>query len=184
MDLNWLKKKLTSNTEPIVMQEKISSMNELLDKTILTIRKIASELRPSILDDLGLYAALEWQSQEFEKRFNIPVQFSTEVNQLEIAPPVASGLFRIYQESLTNIARHAEAKNIVASLQLKDKNLVLTVADDGKGFVVNDDKKTLGLLGMKERALTMGGKIEIKSEPGKGTMVTITVSSEENKEPG
>lgn len=184
MDLNWLKKKLTSNTEPMAMQEKISLMNELLDKTILTIRKIASELRPSILDDLGLYAALEWQSQEFEKRFNIPVQFSTEVKQLEIAPPVASGLFRIYQESLTNIARHAEAKNIVASLQLKDKNLVLTVADDGKGFVVNDDKKTLGLLGMKERALTMGGKIAIKSEPGKGTIVTITVSSEENKEPG
>ncbi|HKB45247.1 MAG TPA: response regulator [Chitinophagaceae bacterium] len=179
MDLNWLKKKLTSNTEPMAMQEKISSMNELLDKTIQTIRKIASELRPSILDDLGLYAALEWQSQEFEKRFNIPVQFSTEVNQLEIAPAVASGLFRIYQESLTNVARHAEAKKIVASLQLKDKNLVLTVTDDGKGFVANDDKKTLGLLGMKERALTMGGKIEIKSEPGKGTTVIITVSPEE-----
>ncbi len=179
MDLNWLKKKLNSNTEPMAMQEKISSMNELLDKTIQTIRKIASELRPSILDDLGLYAALEWQSQEFEKRFNIPVQFSTEVNQLEIIPAVASGLFRIYQESLTNVARHAEAKKIVASLQLKDKNLVLTVTDDGKGFVANDDKKTLGLLGMKERALTMGGKIEIKSEPGKGTTVIITVSPEE-----
>jgi two-component system sensor histidine kinase UhpB len=184
MDLNWLKKKLTSNTEPVAMQEKISSMNDLLDKTIQTIRKIASELRPSILDDLGLYAALEWQSQEFEKRFNIPIQFSTEVRQLEITPTVASGLFRIYQESLTNIARHAEAKKIVASLQLKDKNLVLTVTDDGKGFVVGDDKKTLGLLGMKERALTMGGKIEIKSEPGKGTTVTIMVSPEENKEPG
>ena len=176
MDLNWLKKKLTSNSEPMAMQEKIGSMNDLLDKTIQTIRKIASELRPSILDDLGLYAALEWQSHEFEKRFNIPVQFSTEVKQLEIESTVASGLFRIYQESLTNIARHAEAKKIIASLQLKDKDLVLTVADDGKGFVVSNDKKTLGLLGMKERALTIGGKLEIKSEPDKGTTVTITVS--------
>jgi two-component system sensor histidine kinase UhpB len=185
MDLNWLKKKIASNTEPVAIQGKINSMNELLDKTVQTIRKIASELRPSILDDLGLYAALEWQSREFEKRFNIPVQFSSQVKELEVPPSVASGLFRIYQESLTNIARHAEAKNIIASLQVKGKDIILTITDDGKGFIANqdDNKKTLGLLGMKERALTIGGKLNIKSEPGKGTTVTIIISSNEDNEP-
>ena len=183
MDLSWLKKKLTSNTEPVAMQEKMTSMNDLLDKTVQTIRKIASELRPTILDDLGLYAALEWQSKEFEKRFNIPVQLSSSAKGLDVSPAIASGLFRIYQESLTNIARHAEAKNIVATLEVNNGAIILTITDDGKGFITGSgSKKTLGLLGMKERALSIGGKIQIVSEPGKGTTVRITVSSQENKE--
>ncbi len=178
IDLSWVKKKLISNAEPALIQEKISSMNSLLDETIQTIRKIASELRPAILDDLGLCAALEWQSREFERRFNVRSEFISSAKELLVAPAIASGLFRMYQESLTNIARHANAKNVVAKLEIKNHDIILTISDDGKGFVTNSvNKKTLGLLGMKERSLSIGGKLMIESEPGKGTTVTIIVSS-------
>lgn len=183
MDLSWLKKKLTSNTDFVAIQEKLGNMNSVLDKTVQTIRKIASELRPSILDDLGLYAALEWQSREFEQRFHIPVRFISNVKDLQVPSAIATGLFRIYQESLTNIARHAEAKIIEATLELEnDNSIVLTITDDGKGFHLTPEKhrKTMGLLGMKERAISIGGKLDIKSEPGKGTTVMITVRPENN----
>jgi signal transduction histidine kinase len=152
-------------------------MNSLLDDTVSTIRKIASELRPSILDDLGLTAALEWQSREFEKRFNIKVYYDAELNDHEVPPAMATGLFRIYQESLTNVARHSGAKNVYTSLKYANGELILKVIDEGKGFSAtpNKLKKTLGLLGMKERALMIGGVLDIQSEPGKGTAVTITV---------
>ncbi|MES1214685.1 MAG: response regulator [Bacteroidota bacterium] len=181
MDIGWLKRKLSSNTEPISIQEKLSSMNELLDKTVQTIRKIASELRPSILDDLGLYAALEWQSREFEQRFHIPVQFSSVLKELQLPSTIATGLFRIYQESLTNIARHADATKIVASLEQKNNEVILIISDNGKGFIVSPGKhrKTMGLLGMKERAISIGGNLEIVSEPGNGTTIKITVSPQE-----
>jgi two-component system sensor histidine kinase UhpB len=182
MDVSWLKKKIASNTEPLAIGEKLSSMNDLLDKTIQTIRKIASELRPSILDEIGLYAALEWQGREFEKRSQIPVQFTSTEKELEISPAVATGLFRIFQESLTNIGRHAEAKTIVASLEKVSNELVLTVTDDGKGFISDKQRKTMGLLGMHERALSIGGKLEILSELGKGTTIRITVSPQGKQE--
>jgi PAS domain S-box-containing protein len=182
MDIGWLKKKLTSNFDHFTVQEKLNTMNALLDDTVVTIRKIASQLRPSILDDLGLSAALEWQSKEFEKRFNIKISYRSELKELEVLPSIATGIFRIYQESLTNIARHSEAKSVFTRLDLIDNKIVLDVSDNGKGFVITQGKlkKTLGLLGMKERALMIGGDLEIKSEPGKGTTITVKVPYADN----
>jgi signal transduction histidine kinase len=142
------------------------------------VRRIASELRPGLLDDLGLVAAIEWQSEEFEKRSGIKTHFSSTVNDVGIPARLATAFFRIFQESLTNVARHAQAHEIIATLEQRNDKLVLQIKDDGKGFDAKEieNKKTLGLLGMKERTMMMGGKYEINSRPGKGTTVTVSVS--------
>jgi len=149
----------------------------LIEETIKSVRKISMDLRPSILDDLGLLAAMEWQSTEFEKRSGITTEFNNLTHNKEVPPRLKTGLFRIFQESLTNIARHAEAKKIVSSLKFESNKLTLTITDDGKGFIYKniDSKKTLGLLGMEERTKEMGGRYEIKSYPGVGTTVSVTV---------
>ena len=124
-----------------------------------------------------MIAAIEWQSQEFEKRSGIITRFESEIDNFSFSPSVAIGLFRICQESLTNVARYAEAKNVFMKLQQTDKQILLTIIDNGKGFDINKiRKKTLGLLGMKERSLMMGGKFEILSEEGKGTSLNVRIS--------
>jgi len=113
----------------------------------------------------------------FEKRVSIPVKLETNGSEPAIHPDTATGLFRLFQESLTNIARHADAKKIVSSLKFDSNQLTLTITDDGKGFIYKniDSKKTLGLLGMEERTKEMGGRYEINSSPGIGTTVSVTV---------
>jgi PAS domain S-box-containing protein len=175
MYVSWLNKKMIP--QEIEIKEKFQNTMELIEDTIKTVRKISTELRPSMLDDLGLLAAMEWQSNEFEKRSGITTSFIDLTGNKPIETKFTTGLFRIFQESLTNVARHADAKKIITSLAFDDKQLQLTITDDGKGFVVDDigSKKTLGLFGMKERTMEMGGNYEIKSEPGLGTTVFITI---------
>ena len=175
MDISWLNKKIV--TQDAEVKKKIYETIELIDSTVRSVRRIATELRPSILDDLGLVAAMEWQSEEFEKRFEITCVFQNKIQGINIEPVMATGIFRIYQESLTNVLRHAEASRVSSFLQIKDNELQLNITDNGKGFIVKDiaNKKTLGLLGMKERASLMGGTYQITSEPGGGTSVVIIV---------
>lgn len=176
MDTSWLNKKLSANTEPGV-QEKLQEMMSIVDSAAMFVRKLAAELRPSVLDDLGLLPALEWHSKEFAKRFNIDVDLQSHIPDLHTSNLVATGLFRMYQESLTNVARHSGARKVASQLELVDGKIRLSIKDDGKGFDISGTgaKKTLGLLGMRERATMIGGKLEIDSEPGGGTRVTITV---------
>ncbi len=176
MDISWLDKKL-AGTNDTTIREKLADMSKLMDDSVIFVRNLASELRPSLLDDFGLIPALEWHSKDFEKRFNIEVEFQPEVKELKTSSLIGTGLFRMYQESLTNIARHAEATKVIAVLQVTDGHLYFSIRDNGKGFVVATDnhKKTLGLLGMKERAAMIGGRLEINSSPGKGTLVLIIV---------
>ena len=175
MDVSWLSKKLVPREDPI--DTKLKSITELLNETIVKVRKLATELRPSILDDVGLTEAMEWQSSEFEKRSGIKVMFSSSGDAITVPVNISIGLFRIYQESLTNVARHAEASEVVSSLVLQDHKLALSITDNGKGFdpASIGHKKTLGLLGMKERTVMMGGSYTIKSHPGEGTTVSINV---------
>jgi signal transduction histidine kinase len=177
MDIAWLNKRSPAGTENAAMREKLSEMTALVDDAVVFVRKLAAELRPSILDDLGLIPALEWHSQEFQRRFNVEVEFRSPIKELQPPELIATGLFRMYQESLTNVGRHAEAKKVVAVFQVADGMIHLSVRDDGKGFDMNGTgkRKTLGLLGMKERAVMIGGQLEIRSEPGKGTLVFISV---------
>jgi len=154
-------------------------MSRNLDEAVRTVRKVAADLRPGILDDFGLVEALDWQSDEFAKRSGIVVQFNHPKEELKFDHTVANGLFRIYQEVLTNIARHADAKNVMSTLTITPKKVTLIVKDDGRGFDNSQQKKTMGFLGMKERAHVIGATLFIYSEPGKGTEITVTISRQD-----
>ncbi len=175
MDISWLSKKISNGS--VEINQKMTEALKLIDETVKTVRRIATQLRPSILDDLGLISAMEWQSEEFEKRFKIKTSFIANTPTVQVESEIATGLFRIFQESLTNVLRHSKATEVKASLNSQDGLLILHIADNGIGFnaVENESKKTLGLLGMKERTLIMGGTYEISSKPGNGTTVVISV---------
>ncbi|MBL0182167.1 MAG: PAS domain S-box protein [Chitinophagaceae bacterium] len=178
MDMHWLTRKIKSTDEEV--NKKMKDSIELVNSTIATVRKIATDLRPSILDDLGLLAALEWQSEEFERRSGTKVVFTNKAGDISVMPKPATALFRIYQEVLTNVARHANASKVDAILDSDDKRLYFSISDNGVGFNVNatKDKKTLGLLGIKERSLLIGGTYEIKSTPGQGAEIMISIPLE------
>jgi PAS domain S-box-containing protein len=174
IDVSWIAKKTQGNEQ---VKQKIDSIMLMLNETVKSIRRISTQLRPSILDDLGLIEALKWQIEEFQKRYGIAVNFMCNRERLILDSPTATGFFRIFQEALTNIARHSNATRVEVSLRIVDEELVLCVQDNGKGFKIDEARiqKTLGLLGMKERALMMGGRFEINNIPGQGVIVKINV---------
>jgi signal transduction histidine kinase len=175
LDIMWLGLKIDhSNAE---LHKKVKGMEKLASSSLITVRKIATELHPALLDKLGLIEAIRWQSREFEKRTGIKIKLNLPTGLIDISNNTAIALFRIYQESLTNVARHADATNVSCSLQKKNTELELIVADNGKGFDVSliEQMQSLGILGMKERAVMIGGKYEIASEPLKGTKVFVTL---------
>ncbi len=175
MDASWVCKRLSE--ENAVVHEKIRVMISLIDDTIKSVRRIASELRPGILDDLGLIAALEWYSQEFQSRTSILSTFSSELDNIELERSLAINIFRVYQETLTNVARHAEASRVHAVLDADESSIRLTIQDNGKGFDVEGvkSKKSLGLIGMRERALLFKGDLQIDSQSGSGTRVVLRI---------
>jgi PAS domain S-box-containing protein len=175
MDIYWLSKKI--NTSDNEIAAKLSESIKLINATVASVRKIATDLRPSILDDLGLIAAIEWQGEEFEKRSGTKVEFANEAGDVLFKPDVVTAIFRIYQELLTNVARHANADLVKVLLQKKENSLSFSVTDNGAGFNPEtiSKKKTLGLLGIKERTLLLGGTYEFKSKPGEGSQTIITI---------
>jgi signal transduction histidine kinase len=152
-------------------------MMRLTDTTISTMRRIASELRPSILDDLGLPEAIEWQAQQFQTRTGIVCRCYCSLENLEFDPGQSTAIFRIFQEALTNILSHAEATTVDVVARSDDGEVVLTISDNGKG--ITEDQKSsrlsLGILGMRERAHLIGGKLEVSGTNGTGTVVTVRV---------
>jgi PAS domain S-box-containing protein len=174
MDVSWLNRKIQPTSEPV--KEKMIELLSLIDITVKKVRHISSELRPSLLDDLGLVAAIEWHIEEFGKRSGIDLEAHLPSVELVLPEPVKIGLFRILQESLTNVARHSGAQLVTVTLMQKENTLILMIKDNGKGFDAdNTKKKTLGLLGMKERTLMIGGEYKIKGIPGQGTTVEVIV---------
>ena len=158
-------------------------MIALIDETVKTVRRISSELRPGILDDLGLIPALEWQCQEFEKRTGIVSRCTTDLNDHNFDRNLATNIFRVYQEALTNVARHAQATLVETFLTGRDGFIYLTVKDNGIGFdmVSVKNKRSLGLVGMRERAMLFQGELVIKSETGKGTEILLKAPMSVNK---
>jgi PAS domain S-box-containing protein len=175
IDIRGLNKKLINADEPI--KQKIADIIDLLDATVKSVRRISSELRPNLLHNLGLVAAMEWHLKEFEKRSGIEVIFNKSKKELKLPDSIKNGLFRIFQESLTNISRHANANTIKVAINQKNQKITLSIEDDGQGFEIEKiaTKQTFGILGMKERSQMMGGNYEIRSSPGKGTTVIVTV---------
>lgn len=174
MDASWINKKLGPVDK--VVQNKMDELLMMIDHTVKSIRRISSELRPSLLDDLGLIAAMEWHLDEFERRSGISKEFH-QVNPIITMPDnIQINLFRIFQESLTNVARHSEATHVIVRIEQKNNQVILTIRDNGKGFDKdNSKKKTLGILGMKERTLMIGGEYNITGVAGAGTTVSVVI---------
>jgi signal transduction histidine kinase len=162
---------------PEALQERLRGMAALTEDTIDRVRRLARELRPGVLDDLGLEAAIEWQAQEFEARTGIVCRVSSDLGDSKLPRPLATAFFRTFQESLTNVARHAGARQVDVGLRRKRGRLTLEVSDDGRG--ISDEAvagaKSLGLLGMRERARRLGGQFAISGALGQGTTVTLSV---------
>ena len=157
--------------------ERTDAMRALLDSTVATTRRISTDLRPLVLDDLGLGAAAEWLAQSFAQRTRIPCGVSVDADCAQLGEPHASALFRIMQESLTNVARHAHAKRVEVRLERSGDNAVLTVRDDGVGMdhAARPNSRSFGLRGIGERALLLGGTVELGSRPGAGTTLVARI---------
>jgi signal transduction histidine kinase len=175
LDMSWLLTKVGKNRTPVT--EKVKTMVAHIDETIQTVRRIATELRPGILDSLGLVAAIEWQANEFQSRTSIPCQVETTVADQTWDQDFSTVFFRIFQETLTNIIRHAKATRVDVRLAEEDGKLVLTVKDNGRGITDEDiaNTRSIGLVGMRERAGLIGGELSLQGAPGQGTTVTLRV---------
>lgn len=175
MDFIWLSSKIKDTGDEI--KAKISDSIELVNETVGTIRRINTTLRPKIIDDLGLFAALEWQANEFTKRMQIPCNLKVEMTEPSLSKFLSIHIFRIYQEALTNVGKHAQAKEVNTELKLINGNMIMSIQDDGNG--INTEKmkneRSFGLLGMKERAAMINGVIKIHSSAGKGTTIELTI---------
>lgn len=175
MDLAWVAKRLPGNQKALA--EKIKSMFKLIDDTIRSVKKIASGLRPEGLYELGLAAAIGWHARDFRKRTGIRCKLSLPSENLALDAERSTAAFRIFQELLTNVARHAEATRIDVDVRVDDGALVVLVEDNGKGIdeAAAYRPKSLGFLGMRERVLPFGGKIEITGVRDRGTKVRVSI---------
>jgi PAS domain S-box-containing protein len=175
MDLSWFLRH--PHPDPLKMQQKVQAMGELVDQTVQAVRRISTELRPRVLDDFGLVAALEWQAEEFSKKVGTRCLFRSTVSAVEVGPDRSIAVFRIFQEALTNVIRHSAATKVEASLKDNAKGLILTIRDNGRGITEEEiaNHHSLGLVGMRERALIFGGTVEFKGKRGKGTTVTLSL---------
>jgi signal transduction histidine kinase len=153
-------------------------MMRLTDQAVDTVRRIASELRPGILDDLGLVEAVDWQARQFQARTGIICRFECLLESADLSPEQSTAVFRIVQEALTNVLRHAKATQVDIVMEQWEGSLVVTITDNGRG--ITQDQKTsrwsLGPLGMQERAMMVGGIMEVAGEEGKGTRVAVSIS--------
>jgi two-component system sensor histidine kinase UhpB len=173
MDVSWLEKKLAAESPSHA--EKTQEMIRLIDSTIRSIRRIATELRPGVLDNLGIQAAVEWQAQEFEHHTGIRCTISFEPQTIELDDLRSTALFRILQETLTNVARHAQATEVHIALSLDDARATLEIRDNGIGIAKNHlaVMNSFGIIGIRERVSHFGGSVSFSGTPGKGTDVRI-----------
>jgi PAS domain S-box-containing protein len=174
LELSWLGGRLKEGRQ--ATPEEVGAMRQLLDTAIASVRRIATDLRPPILDDLGFGEAVKWQTAEFAKRSGLDISLDLQAQALVEDDLVATALFRIVQESLTNVARHAGATQVKVSLTADESNLLLTVNDNGAGIdAVAGKGNGIGLVSMRERATALGGKFNIAGVPGAGTTIAVTL---------
>lgn len=191
MDVDWLDKRLSSmapdapqgaQASPGLphdkMREKCRSMSRQIERAVVNVGRIITDLRPSILDHQGLWGALEWQAQEFVQSTEQQLQWRMEVNEsLELPEPMAMAVFRIFQEMLSNVGRHARARTVDIDIALREGWLHLSVEDDGCGALPQafESPQAYGIMGMRERARHFGGWIEVDSQPGRGTCMRLSM---------
>jgi two-component system sensor histidine kinase UhpB len=176
IDVSWLSHRVPSNKEEEkAFLAKAKAMSRLIDETIKAVQKISAELRPGLLDDLGLLPAIEWLSQDFQSRTNINCRTQFDCNELDLDPDLATAIFRISQEALTNIARHAKATRAYIKISERNGKLILKIQDNGRGIKESDvlSPTSLGLIGMRERLHPFSGELHIDGTPKKGTVINV-----------
>lgn len=182
MDMSWLKKRIESKQNELT--GRVEKTIELTDRTIESVRKIATKLRPGILDDLGLEEAIRWLANELQNQSNIAFNIESNLGSTFFSPEISIAAFRILQESFTNIVRHSKAKTVTVKMNADKSQLYLEVADDGIGLAHAAARfgKSLGIMGMTERASMVNGILNITSNPGKGTIVKVTIPLKKKSE--
>jgi PAS domain S-box-containing protein len=179
VDIAWLTRALGNSHRngDHILAEKLASMDGLVDATILATRRLVSELRPPALDYLGLAAAIEWQAEEFQRRTGIRCRVECEQEDLGLDPQQSASVFRIVQEALTNVSRHARATRVTVTVEAQPESLCVCIQDNGRGIssVPPSGRRSFGLLSMRERARLLGGELEVSGVAGEGTTVTLTV---------
>ena len=175
IDVSWIARRLPK--AEVSLLEKTKTMNELIDEALQTVKRISSELRPGVLDHLGLVAAIEWQAQELEKRTQIRFEFKSSPKEIALDGGRSTTMFRICQEALTNVVRHANASKVRIILRREPGRVVLRISDNGKGIEEEQasDSEAFGVIAMRERARSWGGDVKINGIPGKGTVVAATI---------
>lgn len=184
LDLSWLASKLPRELKPLV--DKTKALSAHIDSTIQTVRRISSELRPGVLDHLGLVAALEWQANEFQNRTGIRCDVEADVHEPLADQELSTTFFRIFQETLTNVIRHAGATRVRVDLKEAEGRITLDVTDNGRGITAAEisNTKSMGLLGMRERAALLGGAMKIgRVRGGPGTRVSVSIPLTRGAEP-
>ena len=181
LDLASFTKKIPESVNKMeneLLKQKSQEIITLINNAILTVRKISTELRPGLLDAVGLTAAIEWQAKEFESRTGIRCKLKLPSENIVLDQNRSIAVFRIFQEILTNVARHSQATEVNINIEKREAVLFLEARDNGRGIKANEfsNPKSLGLLGMRERALLLGGEVSIRGVQSKGTIVTLRVS--------
>lgn len=177
-DLEEIDEAISDTADEPRLRTKIETMMRLIDTTVDTVKRIASELRPIGLDDLGLIEAIEWQARQFQERTGIVVEWDSAPEYVDLNREQSIAIFRIFQEALTNILRHAQASRVYIQMKEEAGEFILTIRDNGRG-ITEDEKsgtRTFGFLGMRERAHLLGGELDISGSDGKGTVVTVRIS--------
>lgn len=174
MAVALMKKRLPADDSGLA--EKADYLDSLVDRTIEAVHRISVDLRPSILD-FGIVAAIDWQAREFEKQFGLPCHFTSNIKEIALHPDQATALFRIFQEALTNIAKHANASEVAVRLARTNRNVRLSVIDNGRGIGASDrhKPKSFGIRGMVERASALGGELTVSHVKGGGTEVALKI---------
>ncbi len=185
MDLAWLERQVVDGKGAVASSEvygKLQMMTQVVNQCIHTLRSVITELRPQSLDQLGLIPSLEWQVDTFGRRFGLRTSFTSSVDSVAIDMGRATAVFRMFQEMLTNVARHANASRVNVSVDLDGTMLVVTVQDNGRG--VSGEKRSAsstGILGMRERASLLGGHLDVLSRPQQGTTVVVRIPLENRR---
>lgn len=175
MDLSWLNSKIPKDQKSLLL--KTRTMSDLIDTAVKTVQRVSTELRPGLLDDLGLTAAIEWQTDEFKQRTGIQCELYLDSEDVMVIQDISTALYRILQEALTNIVRHANATIVKVSFKKKAGKVELEVRDNGKGITEEQisNPKSFGLIGIQERVYLLGGEVHIIGIYGKGTTITVNI---------
>jgi signal transduction histidine kinase len=181
IDISCVGRKLPD--EQAYLRERLCSMSTLVDMIIRNVQRIATELRPAMLDDLDLAAAILWQAKEFQERTGIECRIAVKPEEIGLDRDSTTMLFRIFQEMLTNVTRHSRALRVKGALEVKGSAVVLRVRDDGRGITPEQagDRRSFGIFGIRERARLAGGTVTIKGVPGKGTTVAVRIPLRERE---